>query len=525
VIAALAAAAALAGAPTSAAGETVSAAPDAVTITLYREEGLTSRDLQTDPWAAQRGLVMVTETRTVDVPAGAGVIRFRGVADGMIPQTAKVAGLGGSVAEQNYDYDLLTPGALAARSVGETVRLVRTNPATGAVVEERAVIRSAPQGVVLDIDGRIEALDCSGLPEKLVFDRVPEGLADRPTLSVRTRAAEPGRRTIKLSYLATGLAWSADYVARLNPDGRTLDLTGWLTLANSSDTTFGNAPTEVVAGNLSREQVQQIEATRIAREERCWPRPVRWSYGPPPPPPPPPPPAAPMFADAAVEEIVVTGSRVRKSEQAAPTAMAQQSELGDYKLYTLPERTTVAARQVKQVRFLEKRAVPVQRVFVAEMAEEPEAEWAPAAVLLRARNLERTGLGAPLPAGNVVVMEPDSRGGLAYAGENTLQDTPVGLPVEVETGAAATVNVRQTLTAQDRRSSRSGERVRRSYAVDLTNARPTPVRVEVRHPAEPGLKVERESRRHVEKDGRPLWAIDLRPNSRATLTYTVDVEG
>jgi hypothetical protein len=107
----------------------------------------------------------------------------------MIPQTAAVTGLDGAVAEQNYDYDLLTPGSLAARSVGETVRLVRTNPATGARTEERAVIRSAPEGVVLDVNGRIEALDCSGLPEKLVFDRLPEDLADRPTLSVRTRSA------------------------------------------------------------------------------------------------------------------------------------------------------------------------------------------------------------------------------------------------------------------------------------------------------------------------------------------------
>jgi hypothetical protein len=49
----------------------VSPRPDTVSVTLYREAGLTSRDLQTNPDAANQGLVMVTETRTVDLPAGA----------------------------------------------------------------------------------------------------------------------------------------------------------------------------------------------------------------------------------------------------------------------------------------------------------------------------------------------------------------------------------------------------------------------------------------------------------------------
>ncbi|HAV49060.1 MAG TPA: hypothetical protein DCX75_02165, partial [Brevundimonas sp.] len=54
--------------------------------------------------------------------------------------------------------------------------------------------------------------------------------------------------------------------------------------------------------------------------------------------------------------MVVTGSRI-----------AEQGELGDYKIYTLPERTTVAARQTKQVRFLERRDVPVERIYRARI--------------------------------------------------------------------------------------------------------------------------------------------------------------
>ncbi len=60
-----------------------------------------------------------------------------------------------------------------------------------------------------------------------------------------------GRYTVKLSYIAADMNWSADYVARVNADGKTLDLTGWITLVNATDTSFANAPTEVVAGHLN----------------------------------------------------------------------------------------------------------------------------------------------------------------------------------------------------------------------------------------------------------------------------------
>ena len=70
---------------------------------------------------------MVSETRTVDVPAGISTIVFRGVADAIVPQTAAIEGLPAALLESNFDYDLLTPGAVIAKSHGERVQLVRTD--------------------------------------------------------------------------------------------------------------------------------------------------------------------------------------------------------------------------------------------------------------------------------------------------------------------------------------------------------------------------------------------------------------
>jgi hypothetical protein len=233
-------------------GDVVSHAPEQVRVTLYsspRADGVpfeyeSNGDLTT-------GLAFVAETRTIDLPQGISRLVFRGVADAIVPQTASVIGLPATIAESNFDYDLLSPGALVARSHGERVRLVRTDAATGRTTERAAIVRTGPEGVMLEVDGQLEALDCNGLDEKIVYERVPPGLASEPTLSMTVRAARAGRHRIELSYLALGLDWTADYVATLHPDGRTLALTGWLTLVNRGSTTFAAAPTDVVAGQLA----------------------------------------------------------------------------------------------------------------------------------------------------------------------------------------------------------------------------------------------------------------------------------
>ena len=109
------------------------------------------------------------------------------------------------------------------KAVGETITLVRINPATGAETRERARVLAADGGVVLQIGDRIEVLRDDGLPVRVIFDRVPENLRARPTLSVSVDSAGAGPRPVTLTYLTPGLGWSADYVALFDeaPGGST----------------------------------------------------------------------------------------------------------------------------------------------------------------------------------------------------------------------------------------------------------------------------------------------------------------
>src|SRR3546814_3913581 len=67
---------------------------------------------------------------------------FEGVADGIDATTAILTGLPGAVIEKNRDAALLSPSALLDASLGRSVALVRTNPATGVRDSVSGTIRS-----------------------------------------------------------------------------------------------------------------------------------------------------------------------------------------------------------------------------------------------------------------------------------------------------------------------------------------------------------------------------------------------
>ena len=498
-----------------------SPAAQKVAITLYRDGDTPFQVL--NPWeraqAVKRGLVLVTETREVALPAGRHTLRFDGVAEGLIPQSAAIEGLPDGAIERNYDYALLSPGKLLERSLNQPVRITRVNRKTGKATEADAIVRQGPDGVVLQTAEGIEALGCSGGIERLTFERVPAGLSSRPSLSAVVEIPVAGRRVLTLSYLAIGLNWQADYVARIRPDGTSLDLVGWLTLVNSGGTSFDNAPTQLVAGKLAREAVDIPDAETSTISRQCWPmdtthtgsrRPAFPISAYAPPPPPPPAMAAPMM-DRGVEEIMVTGSRAK---------LAEQSELGDYKLYTLPQPVTVAARQTKQAAFLDLKAVRFTRLYSYRIDDYSDYDDGDAiettpTVLLRLKNLKTEGLGQPMPSGAVAVMET-AGGRPTLAGEQALRDVAVGQPFDIELGQAMDVVVRPKL---ERETERLG-RTRRDYAIELINAKTVPVTLELRQDGgRDDFKLTAGPKPFELRDGGPAWRITLPPGERRVFRY------
>jgi hypothetical protein len=513
----------------------VSPRPDEVSVTVYRDPARGPDEEIDLGWLG--GYALITETRTLSLPAGESVVRFEGVAGGIEPASAIVTGLPGGVGEKNRDARLISPGALVERALGQRVHLRRTNPKTGRVVEEEGVIRSGPDGVILQTRNGFEALRCSGLPETLVFSGIPDDLSATPTLAVTTLSPAPARVTIRLSYLARQFDWEASYIAYLASGGKTLDLFAWLTLANANDESFPDAQTQAVAGEIERDEDSAGEPEAVASpiNARCWPRGSTSNLPLILPPPPAPPSAAMEMMEAGDEEIVVTGTLRRSANlvAAAPVTVitAEQEELGDLKLYRIPEPVTVAAHAQKQVALLSRSKVPFERIYSAQLTlidslDEPQQ----AAILLRLKNEKAKNLGLPLPTGKVAVFET-AEGRPMLLSEEAIEDSAVGQEVEISAGESPDVTI-----AQWRRGHRckdddgdcdggdDGRRegIRRRLVVEVSNARAEPVNVEIVLPLYLPWEVESVSRKlAVSKEGHRMWVARVPANGRSRLGITL----
>jgi hypothetical protein len=429
---------------------------------------------------------LVEDKRVLNLPAGRSRQEFRDVSAQIQPETVTLNGRGVGIVEQNFDFDLLTPAALMQNAVGQDVTLVRVNPATGQEVRERARVLAANGGVVLQIGDRIEVLRDDGLPARVIFDQVPASLRARPTLSVTVQSDSGGPRPVSLTYLTPGLGWSADYVALFDEANGRMDVQGWVTLTNNSGTPYVNASTLLVAGAVGQNNPYQ-----------------RRYYGggyPPPPPPPPPP-----------------GGLVR-----AGTETAGRERLGDFYLYPLPERTTIADKQTKQVSFLDVHDTPAARAYEFNngwltTSEEPVS----ASTVLRFSSSREGGLGDALPAGTVRVYQRDARGNPQFVGEHAIGHTPMGSQIGLATGQAFDVKVRPVVEERTRLSS-SRWKTRMRYA--LTNASPKPVTVEL---FQSGLVGDTRVTDESLKSARPnadqvRWSVPIPANGEATVTATFD---
>src|SRR6202042_3394774 len=281
-------------------------------------------------WAADRAvsltiyndnLALIQDRRDIELKGGRQRLEFQDFSAEIRPETVALSAADISIVEQNFDFDLLTPAKLMEKAVGQEVTIVRVNPATGAETREQAQVLATNGGVVLKIGQHIEVLRDDGLPVRVIFNKVPDNLRARPTLSVSIVGTHAGPKRATLSYLTPGLGWKADYVALYNESDSKIDVQGWVTLTNSSGTTYENAQTLLVAGT------PQLAGTQLGGT------PVRWR------------------------------TPARGTIQQAGTESGNREQLGDFYLYPLAERTTIANQQTKQVSFLDVHGVPAEHSY------------------------------------------------------------------------------------------------------------------------------------------------------------------
>jgi hypothetical protein len=170
-----------------------------------------------------------------------------------------------TIVEQNFDYDLLSPASLIEKAVGRDDHIAAHQSA-------RRRDRDASRC------WRTMAAWCSSRQQDRGAARQPAGAGDLRQAAricargLRCRSAGSGRSGPRSATLVLserpGSAGSADYVACSMRSAGKIDVQGWMTLRNTSGTSFVNANTLLVAGSPGEDDggAQPIRAARTVNQ-------------------------------------------------------------------------------------------------------------------------------------------------------------------------------------------------------------------------------------------------------------------
>lgn len=389
-------------------------------------------------------IALVRDVRSLTVPSGPFRLKLMDIAATVNPATVHFRSLNEpdklGVLEQNYEYDLLEPAKLLHKYVGKEVTLTRSYMDNGSTKREdiKATLLADNNGPVWKIGNDI----VTGMyGESYRFPEVPANLYDRPTLLMSLENSGSHKQQIEASYLAGNLSWNSDYVLTVGRDDKAADLDGWVTLVNNSGTAFHNARLQLVAGDLNRIQ-------------------------------PAPPAAAPMNMAMA---------KATRAEQFA------QENFSEYHLYTLGRKTSVEDKETKQISLLQGTSIPVEKRFVVNGQNfYYHNQYSPGSpikdnvmVFYKFKNEEKSGLGMPMPAGNVRVYQKDSKGNILFVGEDRIDHTPKDEPLNIHIGTAFDVISERKQTDYKHINTHTWEM---EFEITLRNHKDTPITVEVNEP-------------------------------------------
>ncbi|MBI3404891.1 MAG: DUF4139 domain-containing protein [Acidobacteria bacterium] len=390
-------------------------------------------------------IALVRDVRQLTLPGGIFDLRFMDIAASVNPATVHFRSMTEpsrlNVLEQNYEFDLLDPQKLLNKYIGREVTLVRARQENNSTryEEVKAILLSNNNGPVWKIGNEI----VTGMyADHIRFPELPDNLYSRPTLVWMLQNSGGQKHKVEASYLTGNLAWNADYVLTVGRDDKAGDLDGWVTMTNNSGTAYKNAKLQFVAGDLNR------IINQYGRNE--------------------------MAAKSAMMRVA----------DAAP--MAQES-FSEYHLYTLGRRSSINNNETKQLSMLSGSGVPMEKVYIVEGQnfyyhnyQHPGTPLKDnVQVFYKFKNDLKSGLGIPMPAGNVRVYQSDSKGGIQFVGEDRINHTPKDETLNIKIGNAFDVVCERKQTDYKQLSPRLYEM---EFEITLRNHKESAITVEVNEP-------------------------------------------
>lgn len=381
------------------------------------------KPLQTSVTIYNDNLGVVNEIRPVNLEKGISLLKITDVPSYIDPTSVHIK-LNGTVFEQNYQYDLFSMSALLKKYIDNEITVTdEKSTSTGKLlsIESNNIVIQTKDG--LRIFPNINSLQIS-------VGSLPEGLLTRPTLVWKVSTEKSGKQNAELSYMTSGLTWTAEYVAVLNDKEDEMSFNSWVSIDNYSGATFENTSLKLIAGEVNR-----------------------------------------------VKEANIYSKQIRVSGMAVEDALApefKEESFFDYHIYELNQKTTLANNEKKQLSLFNVDKINVLKKYVFSNSWKSNTDGKIATVI-KFVNTKQNNLGMPLPEGKVRVFKARNNSS-EFIGEDMIKHTPKDEELNLKIGNAFDLIAEETQTD----SKKIGERVYEySYDIKLKNRKEQDAEIEV----------------------------------------------
>ena len=275
-----------------------------------------------------------------------------------------------------------------------------------------------------------------------------------------------GQVRFQVTYFTSGISWSADYVAIVNPDETAMTLDGYVQVFNNSGEEYENAEVRLVVGVVNL--VEKIKD--LARRGMKVPKPGQ--------------PVPASLRARVVLEAVAEAEKRKKTDAAERPPEIVKEGLSEYFLYTVEGRWTIPNRWSKRLVSFRARDVTfdiLYRLRPHQYGPRPIRFFIP-------RNDTEHRLGTtPLPDGAVRTFRDNGRDGLSYLGQTRINYVPIKEDIELHIGTDDQIVHRRTCMSVERSGftyrghSIVGYDETRAWKEEIRNFRAKPIRMEIRH--------------------------------------------
>lgn len=447
-----------------------------------------------------KNLALLKKSKDVYLSAGVNDVVFEEVAKTAIDRSVLIYGNGFKVLEQSLDFKPINYMNLLRENVGNKVKTLRINKASGEKEFDEAVLL-ATDGVnpVLKFDYGIE----TRFDGEVLFDNVPVMLSNNPLLKAKIEVDNADMKSVNLAYLANGFEWKANYVAKIK-DAENLELLGRVVVNNHSGSDYEDAKINLMAGEVNTvKEVMPRLKTMMVRSS-----------------------ALMMEADGMANSLVMADS-------------IEPESLNGFYLYSLPFNVSLKDGETKMVSFLDEKNVKYKKdnVLFSDISfgvNKSEFKNHHPDMTYKFKNVKDEGLGVILAEGQVSFYDEDKNKSLQFIGEDKIKNVAKGEEFELNLGKNFDVFVNGKIKDMQKISERKYKKnpsdrcitVESMYLYDVAfeviNSGKYQTMLVLKQPLYNDAKIVKESIKGEKGEGNIYqWKLDVKPDEKVVLDIAV----